>query len=87
MRSGLPLLLGIAVTFALVASLAPVGGAWVVQLNQYGRWIALVFVALFGLTLLLPRLADRLTRPWWRPAVACPKLPATSTARAPAPHS
>lgn len=62
-RSGLPLLLGMAVTFALVASLAAVGGAWVVQLNQYGRWIALVFVALFGLTLLFPRLADRLTRP------------------------
>jgi cytochrome c biogenesis protein CcdA/thiol-disulfide isomerase/thioredoxin len=50
-------------TFALVATLAAVGGGWVVQLNQYGRWLALVFVALFGLTLLLPRLADRLTRP------------------------
>lgn len=33
------------------------------QLNQYGRWLALVFVALFGLTLLLPQLAERLTRP------------------------
>ena len=62
-KSGLPLLLGMALTFALVATLAAVGGAWVVQLNQYGRWIALVFVALFGLTLLLPGLAERLTRP------------------------
>ncbi len=62
-KSGLPLLAGMAVTFALVASLAAVGGAWVVQLNQYGRWLALVFVALFGLTLLLPQLAERLTRP------------------------
>ena len=62
-RSGLPLLAGMAITFALVATLAAVGGAWVVQLNQYGRWLALAFVALFGLTLLLPRLADRLTRP------------------------
>lgn len=62
-RSGLPLLAGMALTFALVASLAAVGGAWVVQFNQYGRWLALLFVALFGLTLLLPRLADRLTRP------------------------
>ena len=42
---------------ALVATLAAVGGAWVVQLNQYGRWLALAFVALFGLTLLLPRLS------------------------------
>ncbi|TWC59213.1 cytochrome c biogenesis protein CcdA [Pseudomonas sp. SJZ080] len=63
MKSSLPLLAGMALTFALVASLAAVGGGWVVQLNQYGRWLALVFVALFGLTLLLPQLAERLTRP------------------------
>ena len=63
MKSGLPLLAGMALTFALVASLAAVGGGWVVQLNQYGRWLALMFVALFGLTLLLPQLAERLTRP------------------------
>lgn len=63
LRSGLPLLAGMALTFALVASLAAVGGGWVVQVNQYGRWLALLFVALFALTLLLPRLAERLTRP------------------------
>lgn len=62
-KSGLPLLAGMAVTFALVASLAAVGGGWVVQVNQYGRWLALLFVALFGLTLLLPHMAERLTRP------------------------
>lgn len=62
-KCGLPLLAGMAVTFALVASLAAVGGGWVVQVNQYGRWLALLFVALFGLTLLLPRMAERLTRP------------------------
>ncbi|MGG2023517.1 cytochrome c biogenesis protein DipZ [Pseudomonas sp. S8] len=62
-KSGLPLLTGMALTFALVATLAAVGGGWVVQVNQYGRWLALLFVALFGLTLLLPRLAERLTRP------------------------
>lgn len=62
-KSGLPLLAGMALTFALVASLAAVGGGWVVQVNQYGRWLALLFVALFGLTLLLPRVAERLTRP------------------------
>ena len=62
MKSGLPLLAGMALTFALVATLAAVGGGWVVQVNQYGRWLALLFVALFGLTLLLPRLAERLTR-------------------------
>ncbi len=62
-RSGLPLLAGMALTFTLVASLAAVGGAWVVAANQYGRWLALLLVAVFGLALLLPQIADRLTRP------------------------
>lgn len=62
-RSGLPLLAGMALTFALVATLASVGGAWVVSANQYGRWLALALLALFGLALLLPRLAERLAHP------------------------
>ncbi|MEO8467711.1 MAG: cytochrome c biogenesis protein DipZ [Gammaproteobacteria bacterium] len=63
-RSGLPLLVGMAVTFAAVATLAAVGGGWVVSANQWGRWLALALVFLFGLTLLLPSLADRLSRPF-----------------------
>jgi cytochrome c biogenesis protein CcdA/thiol-disulfide isomerase/thioredoxin len=62
-RSGLPLLAGMALTFALVATLAAVGGGWVVAANQYGRWLALVLVAVFGLALLWPGLADRMARP------------------------
>jgi cytochrome c biogenesis protein CcdA/thiol-disulfide isomerase/thioredoxin len=62
-RGGLPMLAGMAVTFALVATLAAVGGGWAVQANQYGRYAALALMAFFGLTLLLPALADRLTRP------------------------
>src|SRR5471030_3098328 len=62
-RSGLPLLAGMALTFALVATLAAVGGGWVVQANQYGRWAAMALMAFFGLTLMLPHLADRLTKP------------------------
>ena len=62
-RSGLPLLLGMAVTFAAIATLATLGGSWAVHANQWGRDAALVLLALFGLTLLLPQLADRLTRP------------------------
>lgn len=62
-RSGLPLLAGMALTFALVATLAAVGGGWVTQANQYGRWIAIVLLGVFGLTLLFPRFADHLMRP------------------------
>src|SRR5579863_8548425 len=59
----LPMLLGMALTFAVVATLAAVGGGWVVQANQYGRIAALVLLAVFGLLLLWPQLADHLTRP------------------------
>ncbi|HGL6717370.1 cytochrome c biogenesis protein DipZ [Burkholderia contaminans] len=62
-RSGLPLLVGMALTFAVVATLAAVGGGWVAQANQAGRWVAIVLLAVFGLTLLMPRLAEHLTRP------------------------
>src|SRR6478672_8892997 len=62
-RSTLPMLAGMAATFALVATLAAVGGGWAVQANQVGRWAALVLLALFGVALLFPRVSDRLTRP------------------------
>ena len=62
-RSGLPLLAGMALTFALVATLATLGGSWAVHANQYGRWAAIVLLTFFGLTLLSEKLADRLTRP------------------------
>ena len=63
MRSGLPLLLGMAVTFAGVATLAAVGGSWAVQANSLGRAVALLILGLFGLMLAFPALADRATRP------------------------
>ncbi|VDR24675.1 Thiol:disulfide interchange protein [Raoultella terrigena] len=63
MRTGLPLLAGMAITFTLFATLAAVGGGWVVAANQYGRDAALVLMALFGITLLFPRLADRIMHP------------------------
>jgi hypothetical protein len=37
LTNGLPLLAGMAVTFAGIATLAAVGGAWAVRVNQYGR--------------------------------------------------
>jgi cytochrome c biogenesis protein CcdA/thiol-disulfide isomerase/thioredoxin len=62
-KSGLPLLVGMVVTFALVASLAAVGGGWVVRANQFGRIAALILFGIFGLTLLFPSLAERISRP------------------------
>ena len=44
-KSGLPLLAGMSITFALVASLATVGGGWAVRANQFGRIAALVLFA------------------------------------------
>jgi cytochrome c biogenesis protein CcdA/thiol-disulfide isomerase/thioredoxin len=63
-RSGLPLLAGMAVTFALVASLATLGGGWAVRANQFGRIAALILFGIFGLTLLFSSLAERISRPF-----------------------
>src|SRR5690606_9758296 len=63
-RNGLPMLLGMALTFAAVAALAAVGGHWVVQLNSWGRLVAMGVLALMGLALLWPRFADWLARPF-----------------------
>src|SRR4051812_33988076 len=63
LRSSLPLLVGMALTFAFVATLAAVGGGWAVRANQAGRWAAILLLGLFGLTLLFPSLSDRMTRP------------------------
>jgi cytochrome c biogenesis protein CcdA/thiol-disulfide isomerase/thioredoxin len=59
----LPMLCGMVVSFAGVATLAAVGGGWVVRASEYGRVAALVLLGFFGLMLLLPHLADRLMQP------------------------
>jgi cytochrome c biogenesis protein CcdA/thiol-disulfide isomerase/thioredoxin len=63
-RSGLPLLVGMAITFAALAAVATVAGGWMVRANQYGRIAALIFLAILGLTLIWGGLADRLTHPF-----------------------
>lgn len=64
LRNGAPMLTGMALTFAAVATLAAVGGGWAVHANQYGRVVALVVLAFLGLTLLSRRLAEWITRPF-----------------------
>jgi cytochrome c biogenesis protein CcdA/thiol-disulfide isomerase/thioredoxin len=63
-RSGLPMLIGMILTFALLSSLATVGGSWIVAANQYGRIAALVLMAIFGVTLLSERLSTILSQPF-----------------------
>src|SRR6516162_7925314 len=58
------MLVGMAVIFAAVATLAAVAGTWVVDANEYGRTIAMVLLAVFGLTLIFPGLADRAMKPF-----------------------
>ncbi len=61
--STLPLLIGMALTFAAVATLTAVAGSWAVNLNSWGRWVALVVMGLFGLALISRRVADWTSRP------------------------
>ena len=62
-KSVLPMLLGMTITFAGVASLAAVGGSWAVQANEIGRYAAIALLAVFGVTLLSPQVAAVVTRP------------------------
>jgi len=62
-RNGLPLLIGMAATFAVVAGVVTFAGSWVVRANQIGRILAIVVFALLGLALLFPALSEYLTKP------------------------
>jgi cytochrome c biogenesis protein CcdA/thiol-disulfide isomerase/thioredoxin len=76
-KSTLPLLFGMALTFAGIATLAAVGGAWAVRINQYGRVFALVLLVAFAATLLSRHLADWLAKPFV--ALGNRLLPATGS--------
>jgi cytochrome c biogenesis protein CcdA/thiol-disulfide isomerase/thioredoxin len=62
-RGALPLLSGMALMFTAVATLAAVGGSWVVTANRWGRGLALALLLVFGVALLFPSVGSRLTRP------------------------
>lgn len=63
LKNGLPMLLGMALAFTAVATLAAVGGGWAVEANEYGRLAALALLVVFGLAMLFPGLAERGARP------------------------
>ena len=62
-KSGLPLLIGMVVSFAAIASLATIGGGWAVEANRAGRAIALLLFGGFALLLIFPAIADRAMQP------------------------
>ncbi len=62
-HSGLPLLVGMALTFSVVAIAAAFGGHWVVRLNQGGRYVAMLVFLVLGVSLLFPSIAEALSRP------------------------
>ncbi|QXI29221.1 cytochrome c biogenesis protein DipZ [Pseudomonas vanderleydeniana] len=55
---------GMALTFALVSSLAVVSSAWVIQANHAGRQLALIVMVLFALSLISARAGAWLSRPF-----------------------
>jgi len=62
-RAGLPMLAGMAFSFAAIATLAAVAGNWVVAAHEVGRWLAMGIMVVLGATLLFPAWAVRLTAP------------------------
>ncbi len=62
-KSGLPMLIGMILSFASIAALSVAGGRWVAQANQIGRTFALVVFAVLGISLIFPKVAERLTSP------------------------
>ena len=64
-RSSILLTLGgMALTFALISSLAVVSSEWVIQANNTGRHVALIVMVLFALSLISARIGDWLARPF-----------------------
>ena len=64
LKGSLPMLVGMAGTFSIIAGAATAGGNWIVRANQFGRYAALVVLVIFGLALLWPALSDRISRPF-----------------------
>ena len=54
---------GMALTFALISSLAVVSSEWVIQASNSGRHIALIVMVVFALSLISARIGDWLARP------------------------
>jgi len=59
-RDILPMLAGMAITFAVVASATTLGAGWLVRASEGGRLVALMLLGVVGASLLFPRVASLL---------------------------
>lgn len=66
LKNGVPLLLGMALTFSLLSGLALAGGEWIGRANEIGRWVAMCLMAVFGLSLLFPHVSEAALAPLTR---------------------
>jgi cytochrome c biogenesis protein CcdA/thiol-disulfide isomerase/thioredoxin len=66
LKSGLPLLAGMALTFSLFSAVAIVGGEWVGRTNEVGRTVAMILLTLFGISLIFPHIAEAALTPLTR---------------------
>jgi cytochrome c biogenesis protein CcdA/thiol-disulfide isomerase/thioredoxin len=62
-RELLPMLGGLALAFTTAALIATATAHWLLVANEIGRNVALILLALVGITLLSPRVAEWLTHP------------------------
>jgi cytochrome c biogenesis protein CcdA/thiol-disulfide isomerase/thioredoxin len=63
LKSGVPLLAGMSLTFSIFSALAIVGGEWIAQANEAGRYLAMVMLSIFGISLIFPILSEKLMAP------------------------
>ena len=61
LRDILPMLAGMAVTFAAVATAATLGAGWLARASEAGRVVALILLGVVGASLLVPRVASALS--------------------------
>jgi cytochrome c biogenesis protein CcdA/thiol-disulfide isomerase/thioredoxin len=65
-KSGVPLLLGMCVTFSLLSAAALISGEWIGRASEVGRTVAMILMAAFGLSLLFPEISEKLFQPLTR---------------------
>ncbi|HKV50095.1 MAG TPA: cytochrome c biogenesis protein/redoxin [Gemmatimonadaceae bacterium] len=79
-RDIFPMLAGMALMFAAVASVATLSAAWLVRASEGGRIVALMLLAVVGVSLLVPRVAAALAA---LPVRLGTRLDRAASARAP----